>query len=377
MVKKSRVSKRRFPTGNQAVMPQRSSSATPKPTATERLETLPALALSSSSDYCQEDGAMTGNPVHLLLCTNSLYLQHVGVCLTSLLVNNSDLFFNIVIVGRATEALDEEKLRRSLAGFANHSLSFKKFIPPADRMLPLNPQAHYTLDNWTRLWVGDFFADDIDRVLYLDGDIVVVGDVAPLWCTDLGGTLLGAVDIPGSLHGVTTLAMRAEDGYFNSGVLLIDLKQWRETQALDTILRYVDAYPERMRYTLDQDALNACFHGRRKRLDYKWNATWSFFREPIELPLAPPEIENVRREARIIHFNSNLKPWSYFCDHPRKGEYEKYLRLTEWRDFVPEDRTIMNRLRKGVSTILPERVKRGLKTLAPTIFDRSQPSVKA
>jgi hypothetical protein len=56
MVKKSRVRKRRFPTGNQAVMPQRSSSATPKPTATERLETLPALALPSSSDYCQEEG---------------------------------------------------------------------------------------------------------------------------------------------------------------------------------------------------------------------------------------------------------------------------------------------------------------------------------
>jgi lipopolysaccharide biosynthesis glycosyltransferase len=320
---------------------------------------------------------MTGNPVHLLLCTNSLYLQHVGVCLTSLLVNNSDLFFNIVIVGRATEALDEEKLRRSLAGFENQSLSFKKFIPPADRMLPLNPQAHYTLDNWTRLWVGDFFADDIDRVLYLDGDIVVVGDLAPLWCTDLGGALLGAVDIPGSLHGVTTLAMRAEDGYFNSGVLLIDLKQWRETQALDTILRYVDAYPERMRYTLDQDALNACFHDRRKRLDHKWNVTWSFFQEAIELPLTLQEIQHVRQNARVIHFNSNLKPWSYFCNHPRKAEYQKYLRMTEWRDFVPEDRTMMNMLRKHASTIVPLTVKERLRTLTSLIFKRADPTDQA
>src|SRR5260221_8642547 len=168
-------------------MPQRSSSETPKPTPTERSEALPVLVLPSSTDDSQADGTTTSNPVHLLFCSNALYLQHVGVCLTSLLVNNPGLFFNIVIVGRATEALDEEKLRRTLTRFSNHSLSFRKFAFPATRILPLNPDAHYTLDNWTRLWAGDFFASDTDRVLYLDGDIVVVGEWAPLCRTDLAG----------------------------------------------------------------------------------------------------------------------------------------------------------------------------------------------
>jgi lipopolysaccharide biosynthesis glycosyltransferase len=312
-----------------------------------------------STQLCEDGGATV---VHLLLCTNSLYLQHAGVCLTSLLANNQDLFFNIVIAGRATETLDEEKLRRSLACFPNHCLSFHKFTPPAGRNLPLNPGAHYTLDNWTRIWVEEFFADTVNRVLYLDSDIVVVGSVAPLWRIDLGGALLGAVDIPGSQHGVTKLEMRAEDGYFNSGVLLIDLKQWRERRALDTILGYVEAHPERMVYTLDQDALNACFHASRKRLEYKWNATWPFYQEPSSLPLARQEIEVIRHEARIIHF-SGLKPWSYFCDHPRRSDYERYLRMTEWRDFIPADRTVANMLRKRVSAILPRKAKDILKAL--------------
>src|SRR5437764_13761764 len=89
--------------------------------------------------------------VHLLLCTNSLYLQHAAVCLTSLLANNPDLFFEIVLVGRASEALDEGKLRRSLARFRNHSVSLVRFTPRADRSLPLNTKVHYTLDHWTRL----------------------------------------------------------------------------------------------------------------------------------------------------------------------------------------------------------------------------------
>ena len=258
----------------------------------------------------------TGSRVNTLLCTNALFLQHAAVCLASLLANNPELFFDIVIVAQPTETLDEEKLRRSLTKFPNHSLTFRKFAIPADLLLPLNPLAHYTIDTYTRLWVSEFFPENADRVLYLDADIVVVGSIAPLWTLDLGGALMGAVDIPGSDRGVTRLGMRAEDGYFNAGVLIIDLAQWRATRAEEIVIDYIRENPDRVLY--DQDALNACFHGCTKRLDYTWNVIRPFYREPLVLPLERAEIEAIRREARIIHFNGGSKPWSYFCDHPRR-----------------------------------------------------------
>lgn len=301
------------------------------------------------------------NCVYVLLCTNALFLQHAAVCLTSLLANNQDYFFDVVVIGRATESLDEDKFRRSVARFSNYSLLFRQFTPPADQVLPLIPQSHYTIDTYTRLWAGDFFPAEVNRVLYLDADIVVVGSIGPLWCTDLGGALLGTVDIPGAEQGVRLLGMRPEDGYFNAGVLLIDLKQWRETHAKDAVLDYITANPERVMY--DQDALNACFHHRRRKLDYKWNVIWPFFREPSPLPLPRAEIETVRRDAMIIHFNGRSKPWSYFSDHPRTAEYQKYLRMTEWRDFVPPDRTLLNMLRKRCSSVLPGPAKALLKRI--------------
>jgi lipopolysaccharide biosynthesis glycosyltransferase len=310
----------------------------------------------------EKDSASIAEPVYVLLCTNALFLQHAAVCLTSLLANNPDLFFNVVIIGRATEKLDEEKFRRSIAQFSNHSLQFRQFTPPADQVLPLIPQSHYTIDTYTRLWAGDFFPEEVDRILYLDADIVVVGGIGPLWHTDLQGSLLGTVDIPGAEQGVKLLGMRAEDGYFNAGVLLIDLKQWRETHAGDAVLNYINTNPERVMY--DQDALNFCFHHRRKRLDYKWNVIWPFFREPSPLPLARAELEAVRRDALIIHFNGASKPWSYFADHPRTAEYQKYLRMTAWRDFLPLDRTPLNMLRKRISDVLPISAKSFLKRIA-------------
>jgi lipopolysaccharide biosynthesis glycosyltransferase len=299
---------------------------------------------------------------HVLLCTNALFLQHTAVCLASILANNLDIFFDIVVVGRSTEVLNEKKLRDSLVKFSNHALRIEKFTPPVDQLLPLIPDAHYTIDTYTRLWVGDFFPAEVERVLYLDADIVVVGSIATLWRTDLGGKLLGAVDIPGSDRGVEQLGMRLEDGYFNAGVLLIDLVQWRLSNAVKMVLDYINEHPERVSY--DQDALNACFHDGRKPLDYKWNVIWPFYREPLALPLSRPEIEKIRREACIIHFNGASKPWSYFADHPRTTEYLKYLRMTEWRDFVPADRTPLNRLRKGMSRILPTSLKHAVKKLA-------------
>ena len=297
--------------------------------------------------------------MNLLLCTNASFLQHAAVCVASVLANNIDLFFNIVIVSQHDEHLDEEKFQRSIAKFSNHSLAFRKFLIPSDLLLPLNPLAHYTLDTYSRLWVGDFFPPDVTRVLYLDADMVAVGSLASLWAADLGGALMGAVDIPGSNRGVERLGMPPEAGYFNAGMLLIDLAQWRATQAEQSVIEYIQENPERVLY--DQDALNACFYNRTKRLDYTWNVIRPFFHEPPTLPLSRHELEAICRKATIIHFNGGSKPWSYFCDHPRRAEYQKYLQMTEWRDFVPPDRTPLNRIRKGVSAVLPRGAKALLK----------------
>jgi lipopolysaccharide biosynthesis glycosyltransferase len=318
----------------------------------------------SAAASCQgKAGGEVGNIVPLLFSTNALFLQHATVCLTSLLVNNPDLFFDVVIVSNPAEHLDSDKVRRSLGSFSNYSLRFQEFIPPVEVLPPLDAGAHYTLDTWTRFWVAEFFPADVNRMLYLDADMVVVGSIRSLWQTNLDGALLAAVDIPGSQIGVNALAIPSEAGYFNAGVMLIDLKQWRSSRALDTLLDFVRAYPDRLA-SVDQDVLNACFYNRRKRLDYKWNVIRPFFRDDTWwLPLTQGELEEVRRQAVIIHYNGGLKPWSYFSDHPRRDEYHKYLRMTEWRDFVPADRTAVNIVRKRVSAILPSPVKALLKTI--------------
>lgn len=307
------------------------------------------------------------NEINILICTNSSYMQHVAVCLRSLLDNNAEVCFNIVVVGRSSETLDETALRESLPDTAMYKLSFQMFSPPMDQVLPLNPNAKYTLDIWTRVWVSNFFDADVSRVLYLDGDIVVTGSISELWDTPMGDSLLAAVDIPGSQRGVNELGLEHEDGYFNSGVLLFNLIKWREINALNVVLEYVSKNFRILRDP-DQDALNACFTKIRHRLDYKWNAIGPFFREPLALPLPREVIEDVREKAVIIHFNGASKPWDYMNAHPRKKEYWRYLKKTKWSNYVPKDMTINNMARTFVSRVIPKPLKAIIKSIVKPLL---------
>jgi lipopolysaccharide biosynthesis glycosyltransferase len=69
-------------------------------------------------------------------------------------------------------------------------------------------------------------------------------------------------------------------------------------------------------------------------------------------------VPRIQAGARIVHFNGASKPWSYFSRHPRRADYYKYLELTPWRDFTPPDRTVMNRLRRAASSLVPGGVRR-------------------
>lgn len=108
---------------------------------------------------------MVRERVHLLCCTDRRYLQHLAVGLTSLLANTPDLDFEIVVVGRADEELDGDRLRRSLARFGHHTLRVRTFSPPPGAVLPLNPEVGYPVDIWTRIWMAEFFDETVDRLL--------------------------------------------------------------------------------------------------------------------------------------------------------------------------------------------------------------------
>jgi lipopolysaccharide biosynthesis glycosyltransferase len=165
---------------------------------------------------------------------------------------------------------------------------------------------HVSKMTYARLLLPRLFPETVSRILYLDTDLLVLSDLAPLWQTDLNGYPFAAVpDFYYHTHflreGLDPEKNRARypglppvKEYFNAGVLLIDLGRWRKEGISEKALDYLHRHAGLP--NMDQDALNYVCPNLWKRLDLRWNVQDHIHRV-------------IGDDAGIVHFVTKLKPW--------------------------------------------------------------------
>lgn len=161
---------------------------------------------------------------------------------------------------------------------------------------------YFTLTIYFRLFIPAMFPA-YDKAIYIDSDVVVNGDLAALYETELAGNYIGACpDL--SIAGVPPLvrytvdAVGMEEGkYINSGVLLMNLKALREKEFDQHFLRLLNTW-HLDTIAPDQDYLNAICRGRILYLDPCWD-------------VMPDDSKPPQKAPRIIHYNLFSKPWCY------------------------------------------------------------------
>jgi lipopolysaccharide biosynthesis glycosyltransferase len=285
--------------------------------------------------------------LNILYGVNNSFAQHAAVSIRSLIANNRDLQLHIVVAAlnfsEGTEdrflSLQTPQASIKVVAFDQSKLATMPEVPP------------YPKDIYLRLWVHEFFDPEAGNVLYIDADTVVVGSLMELATLDLSTNVLAAVDIPGAVsHKHCRLPPEFE--YFNSGVLLMNNKVWRDENCLQTVKEFLNANIDIL-HDADQDALNGCFYKRRVKLDYKWNLISPFYRKDGFLGVLSREtVVAARADERIVHFNGHAKPWFYGPNHPRAHRYIEYLRQTPWRDYRYPDKTLFRQLKKTVALAL-------------------------
>ena len=290
--------------------------------------------------------------VHILMCGDAGYFQHIAACLVSMLDHNPELMFSVVVLATKTNPELNKKLEDSFSQYKNITIRIAKFDPPGFADLPLAKGA-YPVEIYARFWVADYFPSDIERVLYLDGDMVIIGKINYLLDLDFNGKMLAAVQIPGSLVP-ERLGYDDKFGYFNSGVLVFNLKKWRAENTNALVVKTAFDIADRLNDP-DQDVLNYCFHDQYIALDYVWNAISPFFKDTNELALSQSEIRRVANNAVIVHFNGAAKPWNYLSFHPHTKIYLGSRAKTEFRQFTPAGFSVLNFFKKRVILAFGER----------------------
>jgi lipopolysaccharide biosynthesis glycosyltransferase len=229
------------------------------------------------------------------------------------------------------------------------SVQFDLIAPELLGALPTKGPSLGGRISWARVLLPEMFPD-LDRLVYLDADVLAVRSLSPLWTENLDGAVLGAVRNvvePAMRQHVVSLGLPDPRSYFNAGVLLVDLEAMRAAESWRMISEFVRNAAEPMTW-FDQDALNVLFAERWKPLDPKWNAQNSFWfwRDWATEVLGDQALESAIQDPAIIHFEgpSLCKPWHYLCPHPYRARYLATLADTPWFGEPVVDRTVATRL---------------------------------
>ena len=188
----------------------------------------------------------------------------------------------------------------------------------------------YSKITYARLLIPEILPTQFERVLYLDTDVLVLGDLRPLMEADLGDKSTGAVtddlDPLRASGRAPELTHMDVARYFNSGVLLMDLRRWRERRIAERALEYLRVHSD-ARFP-DQDALNVACDG-----------DW----------LALPALANYQGHRRqdlgqldsetrpiVAHFVTGEKPWIPAKLNPNFGFYNSFRNRTRFSRTVRE-----------------------------------------
>ena len=183
---------------------------------------------------------------------------------------------------------------------------------------------HVSKMTYARLTIPKSFPESISRILYVDTDTLVLGDLRPLWEVDLEGAVVGA-----ALDGMDQKLKADQAGfeavprvqnYFNAGVLLIDLDRWRKERVSERSFEYLLRHP-RSPFS-DEDALNVACDGQWKPLDRKWNFQEHISKRIMDIPYA--------ERPWIVHFVTDLKPWRASSNSLNASFYDAFRQRTRF-----------------------------------------------
>lgn len=242
-----------------------------------------------------------------------------------------------------------QKFRKQLDGMVDQSRITIIWVKSKDAIpknisIPIDSSA-FPLTVYLRIFSPYVIDQSVEKLLYLDVDTIVQTDISLLWKTDLKDNFIGAIqDVAktvdcewGGIPNFKELGLDPKTKYFNSGVMLINPKKWREQDVSSQIILALNKYKTHVRFA-DQYGINVVLCKKWLELDPKWN--WFAHQE--------------NNNPYIVHF-LDIKPIfkSYISQPVYKDEFFRYLSLTPWKSFRPisgknrKVRKIYNKIKKA------------------------------
>lgn len=292
-------------------------------------------------------------PINILCAADDNYVPYCGIMLTSVFDNNKDSEIEVYILIDKPLSVSNcrriERLSRHYHQKINLVMVDNSFVA----QFPTRGMSYWSVAMYYRLFAAELLPNSIDTILYLDCDIIVNSSIESLFEIDMEDAAIASVcDIYNfSTECSERLGYPPEGGYFNSGVLLMNLSYWREHRIGEECLNYLKNNYNCL-LANDQDVLNAVLWDRKLELPLTYNYQLQFLSNyffNLQFPSMKQNILDTYENPTIIHYAYSIKPWSVmYYRLPFSDVWEHYKRISQWSHTLPTlpRRKVVNNLIK-------------------------------
>ncbi|OKY97747.1 MAG: hypothetical protein BHV73_13315 [Bacteroides sp. 44_46] len=275
------------------------------------------------------------NMINIAFAPDDNYVMPTCVAITSVLENtHTEITIYIIYIKDNLSERNRTILKNTICNY-NQNVCFVK-VNKDD--LQGFPNLRHGLSAYLRILAPKLFPN-INKLLYLDGDLIINYSISDLYNIDIKDYQLAAVSDLKPLftpNSIPSIGYSYNHPYFNSGVLLMNLKELRKIDLQERVKVYLETYKDRI-YNEDQDILN-CVCPLILNLEPKYNSIIHLWNKNItycKKLWTDQEIDEAKRSPIIIHYLGGHKPWKYETRHPFKTIWYHYLKKTYFYDYTP------------------------------------------
>ena len=286
---------------------------------------------------------MNPNIAHIVFASDNRFSEILGVCLISLYENSTDM--EDIIVYILDSGINETNRNRINSIAEKYHRSEIIWLPAQDISKVLSMDVSIdrgSISQYARLFVSSNLPEKLDRVIYLDCDIIINGSIRELWNLDIHDKTIAALKDAFSPYYRANIDLKKNDIMFNSGVMLINLKRWKEQKIEEKLLDFIKKRNGKIQQG-DQGALNAvlsydtyCFEPRLNTLTVFYDFNYQemlIYRKPPKDYYNEEEIKRAIQEPYIIHFTTSFlsrRPWIIGCHHKYVDKWLRYKGMSPW-----------------------------------------------
>lgn len=275
--------------------------------------------------------------INIVFAADDNYAQHTAVAMASVLVNTKvpEKIYFYLIDDEIKEA-NKEKIRKTVHNLGGNI----KFVKIKNNKLEnCYVSGELSRASYFRLDIANILDDSIEKIIYLDCDLLVYDDIEKMWQIDMGTKAIAATCDLGIMASARVrkqknkfIGLPFDAPYFNAGVLMLDLKKWRKEKYSDEVISIAtqNKYPNH-----DQDALNKFFMNNWHEIPLRWDVippVFNLFLKIVTKPYLRQKAIEAKINPAIFHYAGGYKPWEYEVHPGFNDKYYEYLKMTEFKD---------------------------------------------